>query len=336
MIGMKYRLRITILFSFVTVGILFAQDAPKLDFRLGGTVQAWTTFGQVNNADTNSLGWGIRRARLRAYANYGKKVKGFIQVEAASPKLIDARVEFLISKSFSVRAGRFVGASVRSGALTSHTKLDITERSLTAMEWAKATVGGDYRDYGIDFVGKFGDIKANVTFHNGSGSLNIKNSHKGHSYMNNGFAVSGMIVYKPQVVKGLETGAYYGVGNPNINEYNAYNAYVYYTANPFKFKAEYIAWTNTINNTDISQLGYHLFTGYRVAEFWEVGVRYEHFDSNTNIENNERNLITLGLTYSVFPQKWNAGKITAAYVISGETGTVVDDNVFQLTMQVVF
>jgi hypothetical protein len=257
-------------------------------------------------------------------------------MEVASPKLIDARVEFLISKSFSIRAGRFVGASVRSGALTSHTKLDITERSLTAMKWAKATVGGDYRDYGIDFVAKIGDIKANLTFHNGSGSLNLKNSHKGHSFTNGGFAVSGMLVYKPQDIKGFESGVYYGIGNPYINEYNAYNVYVYYSTNPFKIKAEYIAWKNTFGNIDISQMGYHLFSGYKIAKCLEAGIRYEHFDSNTDIENNERNLITVALTYSVFPTKWNVGKITAAYVISDETGTKIDDNVFQLVMQIVF
>jgi len=336
MIKFNRILKITIVLFIVSTVVVLAQDAPELDFRLGGTVQAWTTSGQINGSDTNSLGWGIRRARLRAYANYGSKLKGFLQMEVASPKLIDARVEFLISKSFSVRAGRFVGASVRSGALTSHTKLDITERSLTAMKWAKATVGGDYRDYGIDFVGNFGDLKANVTLHNGSGSLNIKNSHKGYSFMNGGFAISGMLVFKPQAVKGLEAGTYYGIGNPDINKYYAYNAYIYYIANLFKIKAEYITWKNTYSNIDISQMGYHLFTGYRVGKYLEAGIRYEHFDSNTDIENNERNLITLALTYSVFPSKWNVGKITAAYVISGETGTEIDDNVFQLAMQVVF
>ena len=212
----------------VSAGLLTAQDAPDFSYRIGGTVQAWTSMGDIHGSDTNSLGFGVRRARLRAYSTFGDKMKGFIQMELTSPKLLDARIEYMVSKAFSVRAGRFIGASVRAGGLTSHTKIDITERPLTAMMWAASTVGKDYRDYGLDFVGKFGDLKANVTLHNGSGAENVLNKQSGHGTMNGGFAVSGMLSFKPKSLKGLEAGGYYGMGNAEINEYSAFNAYVYY------------------------------------------------------------------------------------------------------------
>ncbi len=334
---MKVRKKVLFLILFVLLAeIVAAQDSPKITSRIGGTIQTWASYGQINATDTNSLGVGIKRARLRAYSKYGNKVKGFIQVEVSSPRIIDARIEYLVSKSFSIRAGRFVGASVRAGALTSHTKLDITERSFSAIKFAKATVGGDFRDYGIDFVGKFGGLKANITLHNGSGSLDIKNSQKASGIMNGGAAISGMLVYKPKTVKGLEIGGYYGKGNPQINDYEGQNAYVYWSGKPIRIKMEYIAWKNRLNSTETSSRGYYIFAGYKIAKSLEAVARFESFDPNTDLEKNEQSFLTIGATYSIFPRKWNAAKITAAYMFKNESGIELDNNVFQLVMQVVF
>ena len=150
--------------SLLSAGVISAQEAPEFNYRIGGTVQAWTSMGEIHGSDTNSLGWGLRRVRLRAYSSFGDKMKGYFQVELTSPKLLDARIEYLVSKSFTIRAGRFVGAGVRAGGLTSHTVIDITERPLSAIMWGGATIGSDYRDYGLDLVGQFGDLKANITF----------------------------------------------------------------------------------------------------------------------------------------------------------------------------
>lgn len=324
---------------FLSVGILSAQGSD-FSYRIGGTVQAWTSMGQIDGADTNSLGFGIRRARLRAYSKFGNKMKGFLQMELTSPKLLDARIEYMVSKAFSIRAGRFIGAGVRAGGLTSHTKIDITERPLSAVMWGKRTIGADYRDYGLDFVGKFGDVKANVTFHNGNGATNIRNRQSGVGPMNGGFAISGMLVFKPKSVKGLEAGGYYGMGNAEINEYNSYNAYVYYEPKPIRVKAEVIGVTNTFGSTDVSAMGYYVFAGYGVTKNLEAVARFETFDGNTEIDDNQVTLITVGATYSLFATKWTAGKITAAYTMLSEGDTAlypkIDNNVFQLVMQLVF
>ncbi len=320
--------------------ILSAQDTPKFKYRIGGTVQAWTSMGEINGADTNSIGWGLRRVRLRAYSSFGDKMKGYIQFELTSGKLTDARIEYLISKSFTLRAGRFIGASIRGGGLTSHTKIDIVERPTTAVQWAKHTVGSDYRDYGVDGVFKFGDIKASITLHNGDGKSNIVNKQTKVSKKNGSFAISGMASFKPKSIKGLEVGGYYGMGNPELNEYTAYNAYVYYEPKPLRIKAEIIGWTNKRKEYDRSQMGFYLFTGYRFAKNWEVVARVENYDPNTDLDDNQKLLLTGGLTYSLFSSKWTAGKISMAYTIQQESDKgyfpEIDNNVFKLMMQLVF
>ena len=332
----------------LSAGFLSAQDAPEFSYKMGGTVQAWASMGQIDKdasgIDTSAMGFGLRRVRLRAYATLGDKMKGFMQVELTDPKLLDARIEYLVSKAFTIRAGRFIGAGVRAGGLTSHTVIDITERPLSAVMWGSNTIGADYRDYGLDFVGHFGDFTANVTLHNGNGAFNMLNRQgRALTTYNAGMAISGMVVFKPATLKGLETGAYYGMGNADINEYNAYNAYVYYEPKPLRVKAELIGYTNVgaaANGDDLKRMGYYIFAGYGFAKNWEAVVRYETYDHNTDVDDNQVTLITLGATYSVFETKWTAGKITAAYTLQNEADVTAfpayDNNVFQLVMQMVF
>lgn len=333
---------------FLTAGILTAQDAPDFSYRMGGTIQAWGSMGQIDKdfsgIDTSAFGFGLRRVRLRAYATLGDKMKGFVQMELTSPKLLDARIEYLVSKAFTIKAGRFIGAGVRAGGLTSHTVIDITERPLSAVMWGTNTIGADYRDYGVDFSGKFGDLTANVTLHNGNGAFNMLNRQgRALTTYNAGIAVSGMVVFKPSTVKGLEAGAYYGMGNPDQNEYNAYNAYVYYEPKPLRVKAELIGYTNVgaaANGDDLSRMGYYLFAGYGLTPNLEAVARFEIYDHNTEVDDNQLTLITLGATYSVFETKWTAGKVTAAYTLQNEADVpafpAIDNNVFHIVMQLVF
>ncbi|MFZ1292424.1 MAG: hypothetical protein WAR79_20190 [Melioribacteraceae bacterium] len=322
-----------VLFSFVTMQ---AQETPDFTVKVGGLVQAWTSYGQIDGADTNSIGWGIRRARLVATSTFGKKMKGTIHLELTSFKLLDAKIEYTISDMFALTAGRFIGAGVRGAGLTGASSIDITERAYSADRWAANTIGTHFRDYGMDLSANVGDIKANVTLHNGDGSVNLTNKVLGTQIQNGGFAVSGMLVYKPEKLKGLEVGGYYGMGNKEINEYNAFNAYAYFEPGKFKLKAEVIGWTNTFGSNDLSQMGYYLMGGYKIIDCLEAVGRFEILDANTDLDETELSFVTVGATYSLFPTKWNAGKITAAYIITGEPNPAVDNDVFQLVMQLSF
>ncbi|MBK8946776.1 MAG: hypothetical protein IPM32_16115 [Ignavibacteriae bacterium] len=316
---------------------LFAQEDQEFTVKMSGLVQAWTSYGQINGADTNSIGWGVRRARLVATSNFGSKMKGTIHLELTSFKLLDAKIEYSLNKMFSLTAGRFIGAGVRGAGLTGAGVIDITERAYSADTWAVQTIGADFRDYGMDLTANIGELKANITLHNGSGAVNITNKVLGTQIQNGGFAVSGMLVYKPELLKGLEVGGYYGMGNKEVNEYSAYNAYAYYDPGKFKVKAEIIGWSKPFGSNDIASMGYYLLGGYKIMDCVEAIARYEIYDANTDLDENERNFLTIGATYSLFPTKWNAGKITAAYVLTGEAKDPQHDNdVFQLVMQLAF
>jgi hypothetical protein len=320
---------------FLASSFIVAQDAPELKWKIGGTVQAYASYAQTA-ADTAQSGFGLRRVRLKTYFSYGN-VKAFIQYSAKSNKVLDARMTYKFSNTFSLRVGRFIGAGIRAGGLTSHTVLDMVERPMTAQMWASQTVGGDYRDYGAAAMGKFGDISYNLTLHNGNGATNLTPSHKSQAKTLNGTAaVSGMVSFKPKSVKGLETGAYYGMGNSSINDYASYNAYVYWEPKPIRIKAEVIGLTNTISGVEIPSLGYYVFGAYSVTDAWEVLARYETYDPNTDIDDNATNLITVGARYALFPAKLTASKITFAYVVHGEEGVAIDNDVFYVMFQTAF
>ena len=133
------RLSVVLLFACFFSGSVFAGDEDmKVEHKVGGTVQSWLSY---QAADSASLGFGVRRVRVRWYANINTKFKTFIQAELVSPAVLDARLEYHFSKQFNVRAGRFIGSGARGGGLTSHSAIDIIERSRTSNAWASGTVG---------------------------------------------------------------------------------------------------------------------------------------------------------------------------------------------------
>ncbi len=312
--------------------IALAQTSPELKWKVGGTIQAMGSYAQTNG-DTAQIGIGLRRVRLKTSFRYGN-VSAFIQYSAKNNSVVDARMTYKLSNVVNIRVGKFVGASIRAGSLTPHPKIDIVERPMSAQMWASKTVGSDYRDYGVSTFGKVGFFNYNLTLHNGKGTTNIIASHKKTAtFINSSMAISGMIFFKPKSVKGLEAGGYYGIGNANINEYSSYNAYVYWQPNPIRIKVEVIGLTNIVENKDIPSLGYYVFGAYKISDTWELLARYENYDPNTDVRNNSTNLVTLGARYALIPAKIIASKITFAYVLHGQEGTKVDNNVFYVMFQ---
>ncbi len=336
--------KITLFFVFTfavafTANQLFAQDEkPELKVKFGGTIQGMASYSQTppdEEDNTSQIGIGLRRVRVKMYGNYGDHVKSFVQFELTTPKLLDARIEYIIDKAFQIRMGRFIGAGVRAAGLTSHTDIDIVERAASAIYWGSRTIGADFRDYGVAVQGDVDGFNYNLTIHNGKGDLNVKGAQLNNATtQNRGMAVSGMVFYKPTALKGFEAGGYFGKGNSKINDYTSFNAYVYYEPLPFRIKAEVISATNkTTGNPDATFMGWYAFGAYRVAKNFEALVRFENLDPNTDVDDNKATFITVGLAYSMFPADWKAVKITAAYVIRNEEVGTVDNNVFYMMFQ---
>lgn len=341
----------TLIMFFLTASFSFAQDELNLDWKVGGTVQAMASYAQTDN-DTAQMGFGIRRARLKTSFSYGK-VSAFIQYSAVSSRVIDARMTYKFSKAANIRVGRFVVAGVRSGAHTPHTKIDIIERPMSAQMWALTALGsGDFRDFGLAFIGTAGEFGYNLTLSNGKGLNKIKidgttvgvgtgnilaTQVKGGGTLNQSVSISGMANWKPKNIKGLEVGGYYGLGNTNFSDYSSYNAYVYWEPKPFRVKAEIIGVTDKNDADNVSSLGYYLFGAFGFANNWEALARYENYDpSDLDGLKDAHTLITVGARYALFPQKLTSSKITFAYVIHDEEGTKIDNDVFYLMFQTAF
>lgn len=327
---------VTFLSIFFLSSSAFADDPPELKSQIGGTIQSWLSLDQ--NDDATSMAFGLRRVRFRYYAQYDK-AKLFVQTEVTSGSLLDARIEYYFNETFNIRAGRFIGAGARAGGLTSHTVIDIIERPFTARRWGSMTVGGDYRDYGVQLEGKAGDLTGRVWLHNGDNSLNITN--RAGSSVGNDFsaqAVDAMVIFKPASVKGLEIGGHYGINKVDSvsaakpeRDRDSYSAYAYYTPGGFQLKGEVISLTNNI--TDASTMGYYIFGGYSVSDAVELLGRYEIYDPNTDVDTNELSLITLGATLR---DVGNNHRVTAAIVLSDNKATDVQDTIFQLVWQFLF
>lgn len=329
----------TLLFSFALfflfTNISHAGEMPDITVKTNGTVQFWGSFAQTDT-DTAEAGFGLRRVRLRFTGTMGPNLKAFVQMELTTPKLLDARIQYKLSENAELRVGRFIGAGMRGGGLTSHTVIDIIERPVSAQKWGSMTIGADYRDYGMALLGKYSDISYNITLHNGDGAVNIKPSHKSTaSTQTTGAAVSGMLTYKPATVKGLEAGGYYGMGNKYFNEYSSYSGYLYFEPLPYRVKAEYVAVVDKNGPKDVTFNGYYIFGAYRIQNNIELLARWEQVDPNTDVDKNEETDITFGASYAFFPEKWSASNITAAYVIQDEDANI-DNNIFYIMFQLVF
>ena len=266
-----------VLLSLVCITfILFVNsakaDGPEIKVKVAGTVQAMASYAETNT-DSSQVGFGLRRVRLRFTSDFSKKLKGYVQFEATKPGLVDARIHYLLSDNVQFWIGKSYGAGMRGAVLTSHTKIDIVERSTSALVWGRKTVGSDYRDVGAEVIGKTGDFTGRIWLHNGSNSLNFKPSHRTTaSTKDKSLAVDVMGVYKPKSVKGLEAGGHYGFGNKYVNDYTNYSAFAYYEPSPFRVKAEMVsvtsvdAWNLNGEVKDLTFMGYYLFGGYKIVD----------------------------------------------------------------------
>jgi hypothetical protein len=204
------------------------------------------------------------------------------------------------------------------------------------------TVGGDYRDYGVQVEGKTSGLTGRLWLHNGSGSLNMTNragSSAGTDF--SAKAIDAMVVFQPESVKGLEVGAHYGVTKKDSlsaasmeKDVNSFSGYAYYNPGGFQLKGEVIGFTD--NLTDVSSMGYYVFGGYNVTDMIELLGRYENYDRNTDNDDDALTLITLG---AALRDIGNNHKVTAALVLSSQEiagGDTYSDTIFQIMWQFVF
>ena len=108
-------------------------------------------------------------------------------------------------------------------------------------------------------------------------------------------------------------------------------------AQPYRIKAEIISVTNKNGANNISSLGYYVFGAFGFLDNWEALARYENYDPSDLADvKDAHTLITIGARYALFPAKFIESKITFAYVMHGEEGTAIDNDVFYVMFQTAF
>jgi hypothetical protein len=324
-----------LLFIVLTIQSAIAQDNPQIKHQFGATFQVMASYQQGDSVDNS--GFGLRRMRVRHYGSYNDKVKSFVQADLASGslggKLVDMRLEYYFSPDFYLKTGRFVGAGPRAGALTSHGSIDIIERSFTAETWAAASVGSDYRDFGIQAEWKINNFQLRAMTGNGSGALNILNKAGDEASTKIKPAYfSGMVIYMPDEFKGLELGGHMDKGNKDIKEWNSWSAFIYYKSQKFQLKTEVI---NLENAQDITLRGYYLFGGYNLNQHIELLARVENYDPDIDQGNDGTLFITAGAALREFPET-EANRLTVALVYPVEEGNEINNLTVQLMWQFMF
>lgn len=328
-----------LIFQMVLPGSSYAGDEDKrivrsmsddVSIRIGGTMQPRMTFsvdGGVNDAglndeeETERVGFGLRRLRVRLYTDIGDRLGLFLQMEGSgnAAAFLDIRGEYYLDENLTLRAGRFVGAQPRAYARTSHAQIDAIDRPAISDMWARMTIGADGRDYGIEAMWNTPTYEFKAFLHNGYNGYNFNSGISRYPSTGGidteGFAISTSATYWPDGRDKLELGAFASV-NTSKNELTEYGNvgrnYVSYSANaywgplpgdqPVRVKADFIG----IRYQDIeafgseNYLGGSLFAGFLAADHIEIFAMGElWYGDNGNLDSFSHTFATAGATYSL-------------------------------------
>ena len=319
-------------FAVFAFGQSAAPDKFKPSVKFGFGSQLITAYQKTTDGE-ESVGTGSRLIVALASAKLTEHLTGNVVYAWNLNKMLDAFVTYTFNQHAAIRVGRFKGAGMKAGPLTSPFATDFFNHTVTAKKMAIATSGGDFRHIGIEFSGKYNIVGYRFYLHNKDGAENLSPTIYGDNPTgNNGLDFKNydaMLYATP--VKGLEFGGHYGAKEVDLN---SYSAYLYYKYNAFRTKIDFGGFNTLEVAEKVDQQGFSILGAYKITPAIEALVRYETFDNNTDVDDTERNYITIGATYSFTPKKYNCSKLTLAYVKQGETGVEVDNDIFYLSYQI--
>ncbi len=358
----------------VPVGVFAQQDdegfvqavSDDVSIRIGGTFQPRVTYASDLNAvgdRYDRVGFGIRRLRLRVTANFGERLGVFFQMEGAGATLIwqDLRGDIRLDDHLTLRVGRFVGAQPRAYARTSHAYIDAIDRPAISDMWARMTIGGDGRDYGVEALWNTPKWELRGFLHNGYNRWNystgISRDPATGGIETEGFAVSAAATHWPDGRDRLEVGAYASVSTAkneltqiaNIGRnYVAYSAHAYWGPmagdQPFRLKTDIIGISyQEVAPWDVENyIGASLFSGILVAPHIELFAMGEYWHGDGGGQNGTNQVFaTIGGTYSLsalLGRPFVHNRIMLAYSIrSMEADTIdLDEPAHVVMMQMQF
>lgn len=264
---------------------------------IGGIFQAT---GMYSDANDSSMEFKLKRARLLLSGTLiPDRVKFFVQTEGvSSPYVLDSKMIFQYIPQTEIVFGRFLPNF--SLYMPSHTgKLDFINYPLVNTKYAM------WRQTGLQTQSKteYVDITAGVfngyQFDENSGNLN------GNDWGDDNVEKDYLLRIDVKPLDGLKIGLYGWLGNPYdmVNDKN-------FTANRFGFNfryqhetfhvaGEYIMGKTEYESEDLDNHGFFIQAGAKLMEDFELLARYDAYDRNKDIDDDEENWYTVGLNYEL-------------------------------------
>jgi phosphate-selective porin len=295
-----------VIFIVVLCFIIFITS-PGAELKFSGFAQGWFSYAQQETEHGDSgYGFTLRRVRFKPSGAFSKKIEWTLQFgwDKFTAKLIDAFIDFNISKELGFRVGHFTVPGAMSSTLTSSTKLDMIERPQITQNLGSNSGLSQYRALGVQVHGKMVGSKLYyaVMLGNAKGSSIFTPSVKSADYTPQNYGTMAWARIETFFLKGLRIGAFYG-GSKEIDteiKRSSYGAHLYYVEKGINFKVEYIAGRFGTDGAETKFNGMFALLGFKIKKL-EPMVRYDIYtpnDGNPDGDGVETyNNFTLGINY---------------------------------------
>lgn len=218
-------------------------------------------------------------------------VGGFVEPPSATPRLVNAFVDFDVHPLLKIRTGQFL---VPFG-LEGPEAIILNPAIERSMAIRRLNYFRMFRDIGVQLSGHNNDFTYAVALTNGAGA-NITEQIEHKDLM-------GRVGYN--IIDGLNLGisghlGYYKPDSSLDNEESRYRlgADLSYTGSSIFFRGEYIYRQDDRPNASSQEItGGYILLGYNISERIQTIARYEQFNPNTEVSDNELNIFTIGANY---------------------------------------
>lgn len=244
-----------------------------------------------NNEGEGESNFEIPYVRLSLAGDIGKKFDYKVQVELASPKLIDAYIRWKINPSFNVQLGQFHVPFSLEGPL-SPTKMETIGNTPLTNLVCKVP---DTRDLGIDIYGKFWKHNDRHLFEYAVGVFQGEGKNKADA--NKSKDVIGRLKFFP-IEELCLTGSYsYGERGAGFVVNNRAAAGFEYKDKALLVRSEYMWHKQGTGNAAVKTDGVYAVAMYTIKKFSPV-LRYTFTNEQLGAGYREMSYYTAGLNYA--------------------------------------
>lgn len=273
--------------------IATAQTITFSSLKFGGFLQQQFIMDETPSAAER---FSIHRARLGVTGSVTDNIRvnvigGYVEPPDRTPRLVNAFIDFDIDPLFQVRTGQFLAPfGIESPeVIIFNPAIERTTAIRRLNPYAM------FRDIGVQVGGKNSFLNYKIALVNGKGANQTEEFDPKD--------VLGRIGITP--VEHLEFGvsAHFGQYQPDINSDHhesrtRLGADVSYTGDPVYFRAEYIVREDDLADSGSREMnGWYLLGAYKFTEKIQAIARFESFDPETSMDENEYTGVLIGANY---------------------------------------